>query len=152
MNKKWTLIDTLIVVVIAAAAAVLWVMFGPSLTDKQTAQEVEFTVMIQDKEKGLADTMSVGDRVTLSLMEKDGGVIKDIRTEPSTVMVYDGLEGVYRNEINEEHEDIYVTVTADCTVGDKVIKTGDTKIRVGQEIPVRDKGYATNGFVIKIND
>lgn len=152
MNKKWTIIDTLIIAVLVATVAVVWVMFGPKLTDKKTSDSVEFTIMIQDKEIGLADAMSPGDKVTLSLTEKDGGVIKDIKTEPSTVMVYDGLEGVYRNEINEEHEDIYITVTADCTVSDKVIKTGDTKIRVGQEIPVRGKGYASTGFVVEIND
>lgn len=150
--KKWTIIDTLIVIVAAAAIAVLWMMFGPNPANKTTAQQVEFTVMIQDREKGLADTMSAGDKVTLSLTEKDGGVIKEVKADPSVVMVYDGIEGVYRNQQNDEREDIYVTVTADCEVGDRSIKTGGTTIKVGQEIPVRGKGYAATGFVIEIKD
>ena len=149
--KKWTIVDTLIVAVVVAAAAVLWVMFGGSSV-KTEAQSVEFTVMISDREKGLADTMSAGDKVTLSLTEKDGGVIKEVKTEPSKIMVYDGIEGVYRNEINEEREDIYVTVTADCKVSERAIRTGDTLIKVGKDIPVRGKGYATSGYIIEIND
>ncbi len=149
--KKWTIVDTLIVIVAVAAIAVLWVMFGGSSV-KTESQSVEFTVMISDREKGLADTMSSGDKVTLSLTEKDGGVIKDVKAEPSTIMVYDGIEGVYRNEVNEEREDIYVTVTADCEVSERAIKTGDTMIKVGANIPIRGKGYATNGYIIEIND
>lgn len=149
--KKWTIIDTLIVIVAVAAIAVLWMMFGGSSV-KTEAQQVEFTVMISDREKGLADTMSAGDKVTLSFMEKDGGVIKDVKTEPSTIMVYDGIEGVYRNEINQEREDIYVTVTADCEVSERAIKTGDTMIKVGMNVPIRGKGYATSGYIIEIND
>ena len=150
--KKWTVIDTLIVVAVVAVIAGAAAMFGSKLFDKSTKKNVEFTIMIDDKEKGLSDTMSVGDKVTLSLTEKDGGTIKDIRSETSKVMVYDGINGVYRNETNEEHEDIYVTVTADCNINDKAIKTGGTDIKVGKEIPVRGKGYATLGFVIEIND
>ena len=149
--KKWTIVDTLIVIVAVAAIAVLWVMFGGSSV-KTESQSVEFTVMISDREKGLADTMSSGDKVTLSLTEKDGGVIKDVKAEPSMIMVYDGIEGVYRNEVNEEREDIYVTVTADCEVSERAIKTGDTMIKVGANIPIRGKGYATNGYIIEIND
>lgn len=150
--KKWTIIDTLIVIVLAAVLAVAWVMFGPSTGGTKTTQTVEFTVLLSEKEKGLSETMKAGDKVILSYEEKDSGVIKEIKANPSEVMVYDGLEGVYRNEINEENEDIYVTVTAECEVTDKWIKTGDTAIKVGQEIPVRGKGYTSKGFVIEIED
>ena len=152
MKRKWTIIDTLIVIIAALAIAAAGIMFAPKLGQHKTNREVEFTVMIQDKEKGLADTMKSGDKVTLSLTEKDGGVIEDVRTEPTVAMVYDSIEGVYRNETNREREDIYIKIKADCSVSDIAISTGDTKIKVGQEIPVRGKGYATNGYVIEIED
>ncbi|HIT86133.1 MAG TPA: DUF4330 family protein [Candidatus Ornithomonoglobus intestinigallinarum] len=150
-KSKWTIIDTVIIIAVAAAAAVAWVMFGPSMRSTSD-QKVTFTVMIQDREKGLAAAMAAGDNVTLSLTEKDGGVIKDVRTEPTVVMVYDSINGVYRNEVNEEREDIYIDIEADCAVSDIAITTGDTEIKVGQDIPVRGKGYATNGYIIGIND
>lgn len=152
MKTKWTIIDTIIVIVAAAALAIVWVMFGPNLANKQTDETVEFTVMIQDREKGLAETMKSGDKVTLSLTEKDGGIIKSVETQPTVVMVYDSIEGVYRNEVNDEKEDIYIKVEAECKVGDLAIQTGDTKIKVGQDIPIRGKGYATNGYIIEIAD
>lgn len=151
-TKKWTIIDTLIVIVVVAALAVVWMMFGPDVTDKAVNEKVSFTVMIQDREKGLADTMTAGDKVTLSLTEKDGGIIKEVKTEPTVVMVYDSIKGEYRNEVNAEREDIYITIEADCDVNDKVMKTGDTTIRVGEGIPIRGKGYAANGYIIEIAD
>lgn len=151
-SKKWTIIDTVIVIIAAAALVVVWMLFGPKLTEKTTNQKVAFTVMIQDREKGLADTMKAGDKVTLSLTEKDGGVITGVHTQPTVAMVYDSIDGSYRNEVNDEREDIYIDIEADCTVSDKAIQTGDTKIKVGQEIPVRGKGYASNGYVIEIED
>ena len=151
-KSKWTIIETVIVIAAAAALAVAWVMFGPNLFEKTTNDKVSFTVMIQDREKGLAAAMASGDNVTLSLTEKDGGVIKEVRTEPTVVMVYDSIDGVYRNEVNSEREDIYIEIEADCTVSDKAITTGDTEIKVGQDIPVRGKGYATNGYIIEIED
>ena len=105
-TKKWTIIDTLIVIVVVAALAVVWMMFGPDVTDKAVNEKVSFTVMIQDREMGLADTMTADDKVTLSLTEKDGGIIKEVKTEPTVVMVYDSINGEYRNEVNAEREDI----------------------------------------------
>lgn len=153
MNKtKWTIIDTFIVAVVILALAAAWVMFGPNITTPKTSQKVEFTVMIQDREKGLADAIKAGDKVTLSLTEKDGGIIKSVASQPAVLMVYDSINGVYRNETNPEKEDIYITIEADCMVSDIAITTGDTDIKVGQSIPVRGKGYASEGFVIDIED
>ncbi len=151
-KSKWTIIDTVIVVAAAAVLAAAGVIFGPSLMEPSTNETITFTVMIQDREKGIAAAMSEGDNVTLSLTEKDGGVIKSVRTEPTVVMVYDSIDGVYRNEVNDEREDIYIEIEADCKVTDKSITTGDTDIKVGADIPVRGKGYATNGYIIDIVD
>lgn len=151
-KSKWTIIDTVIVIIVAAVLAVAWMIFGPSLTEPSSNEKVVFTVMIQDREKGLAAAMSAGDNVTLSLTEKDGGVVKSVRTEPTVVMVYDSIDGIYRNEVNDEREDIYIEIEADCKVSDKSITTGDTDIKVGADIPVRGKGYAANGYIIGIED
>ena len=149
---KWTGIDTLIVLVVIAVIAVAGVMFGPSVFDKSEKQSVEFTVMIQSKEQELADAMKPDAKATLSLTEKDGGIIKEVRTEEATQMTYNSIDGTYENIPVEGKVDIYVTIEADCDINERSIKTGDTAIRVGAEIPVRDKGFATSGFVIDVND
>ena len=149
---KWTGIDTLIVLIVIAVIAVAGVMFGPSMFDKSEKQNIEFTVMLQAKEQELADAMKPGAKATLSLTEKDGGVIKEVRSEEATQMTYNSIDGTYENIPLEGKVDIYVTIEADCDVNETTMKTGDTAIRVGADIPVRGKGFATSGFIIEIND
>ena len=108
--------------------------------------------MIQSKEQELADAMKPDAKATLSLTEKDGGIIKEVRTEEATQMTYNSIDGTYENIPVEGKVDIYVTIEADCDINERSIKTGDTAIRVGAEIPVRGKGFATSGFVIDVND
>lgn len=152
MKKKWTIIDTIIVLIIAAAAILGGMKLMPSLGSGSEKRTVEFTVLIQNKEQELADAIKPGAKATLSLTEKDGGVVKDVRSEVSNQMTFNSIEGIYENVEAEGKVDIYVTVEAECNITDKYIKTGDTAIKVGAEIPVRGQGFATSGFVIEIND
>ncbi len=151
-SKKWTLIDTFIVLIAVIAVAAGIVMLKPSMGTDTENKTVEFTVLIQNKEQELADAITPGAKATLSLTEKDGGIVKDVRSETATQMTYNSIDGTYTNTEAEGKVDIYVTVEADCTITDKAIKTGGTAIKVGAEIPVRGKGFATSGFVIDIVD
>lgn len=149
---KFTVIDALIILVVIAAIAIAAVKFAPSLFIKTEKSTAEFTVLIAEKEIGLADAMSVGDRVTLSLTEKDGGVIKNIESKPAEKVTFNSIDGSYKIAQIEDKRDIYVTVEADVDVSDLAVKTGGTEIRVGEEIPVRGKGYATQGYIIAVNE
>lgn len=149
---KFTVIDALIILVVIAAIAIAAVKFAPSLFIKTEKSTAEFTVLIAEKEIGLADAMSVGDRVTLSLTEKDGGVIKNIESKTAEKVTFNSIDGSYKIAQIEDKRDIYVTVEADVDVSDLAVKTGGTEIRVGEEIPVRGKGYATQGYIIAVNE
>ncbi len=152
MKKKWTIIDTLIVIVIAAVAVVAGMKFMPKLGSGAEKSKVEFTVLIQNKDEELANAIKPGAKATLSLTEKDGGIVKDVRSETSQQMTFNSIDGTYSNTEAEGKVDIYVTVEADCEITDDYIKTGGTAIKVGAEIPVRGQGFATSGYVIEIND
>lgn len=149
---KFTVIDALIILVVIAAVAIAAVKFAPSLFIKTEKSTVEFTVLIAEKEIAFADAMSVGDRVTLSLTEKDGGVIKNIESKVAEKVTFNSIDGSYKIAQIEDKRDIYVTVEADVDVSDLAVKTGGTEIRVGEEIPVRGKGYATEGYIITVNE
>lgn len=155
MEKKkasWTWIDTIIVIVVAAVLVVAGKILGPMLFEETEKEKVNFTVMLQKKEDELAQAMKAGDKVTLSLTEKDGGIIKEVRVEPSQRLTLNSIDGKYSMEPVDNKVDIYVTVEADCTISDKAIKTGDTAIKVGTDIPVRGKGYASSGYIITIDE
>lgn len=152
MKKKWTIIDTLIVLVAAAVVVAAGIKVMPKIGSNGEKSKVEFTVLIQNKEEELAAAIKPGAKATLSLTEKDGGIVKDVKSETATQMTFNSIDGTYSNIEAEGKVDIYVTVEADCAITDKYIKTGDTAIKVGAEIPVRGQGFATSGYVISIND
>ena len=85
------------------------------------------------------------------LTMKDGGVIKNIDAKTAEVMAFDSIDGSYKIQKVADKKDIYVTVEADVDVSDLSIKTGDTAVRVGAEIPVRGKGFAAMGYVVTID-
>lgn len=151
-KAKFTAIDAIIILVILAVIVVGAIKILPSFTSGSEKEKVDFTVMIQNKDEDFANAITVGDDVTISLTEKDGGVVKNVESKPAVTMVYNSIDGTYSNEVIEGKYDVYVTIEADTDVSDLAIKAGGTAVKVGAEIPVRGKGYASTGYVIGIDD
>ena len=141
-KAKFTAIDAIIILVILAVIVVGAIKILPSFTNGSEKEKVDFTVMVQNKDED----------VTISLTEKDGGVVKNVESKPAVTMVYNSIDGTYSNEVIEGKYDVYVTIEADTDVSDLAIKAGGTAVKVGAEIPVRGKGYASTGYVIGIDD
>ncbi len=149
---KFTVIDAVIILVILAALAIGVKKVMPMFMNAGGDEKIDFTVLIQKEDIGFADAITVGDNVTVSLTEKDGGTVKDVKAEPAVTLAYNSIDGAYSNEIIEGKYDVYITIEAEASVSDLALKTGGTAVKVGAEIPVRGKGYASMGYVIDIND
>lgn len=150
-KTKFTVVDLIIILVVLAAVAFGAIKILPSFMNSKK-ETVSFTVMIQKQDLDFADAIKVGDNVTISLTEKDGGVVKDVRTEEAVAMAFNSIDGTYSNEVIEGKYDVYVTIEAQTDVSELAIKAGGTPVKVGAEIPVRGKGYASTGYVIVIDD
>ena len=149
---KFTVIDAVIIVVVLAVLFVGAKKLLPSIMSGSGNEKVDFTVLIQNEGENFADAITVGDRVTISLTEKDGGIVKNVETKPAVTLAYNSIDGTYANETIEGKYDVYVTIEADMEINDLSLKTGGTAVKVGAEVPVRGKGYASMGYVIEIND
>lgn len=149
---KFTVIDALIILVVLAVIIIGAKKLLPGMLNGSEDSKVDFTVLIQKEDMGFADAITVGDNVTVSLTEKDGGIVKDVKAEPAVTLAYNSIDGTYANEVIEGKYDIYITIEADAAISDLAVKTGGTAVKVGAEIPVRGKGYASMGYVIDIND
>lgn len=150
-KKKWTVIDTLIVILILVAAAVVYLKFGRTTVSSEKAT-VEAVMMIGGQEPEFADALSIGDNITMSLTEKDSGVLKDVRVEPAKGMVYNSIDGSYSMEEIPGKVDVYATIEVECEVSDYAFTVGSTHIKVGTSTPFRGKGYATYGYIVEINE
>lgn len=151
-KAKFTVIDALIIAVVLVILGIGGVKALPMLTNTSETQKVECTVLLASVEKELAEAMKVGDNVTMSLTEKDGGVIKNIKVTPATKTVFDSISGEYVTQHIENKCDISVTVEADAVVTDTAVTVGSTVMKVGAETTVRGKGYASMGYMTVIND
>ncbi len=150
-KKRWTVIDTLIVVVVIAVAAVAYMQFGKKNVNSEKAT-VEAVMLITAQEPEFADALTVGDSITMSLTEKDSGVLKDFRVEPAKGMVYNSIDGTYKMEEIPNKIDVYATIELECDVTDLAFTVGSTDIKVGTSTPFRGKGYATYGYIVEINE
>ncbi|MGN0181684.1 MAG: DUF4330 family protein [Candidatus Ornithomonoglobus sp.] len=150
-KKKWTLIDTLIVILVVVACVGGYKMFSTKTTGGESSR-IKVEVMISNQEQSLADAMTIGDNVTVSLTEKDSGTLVDLRTEPAVTMVYDSINGEYINSSVEGRIDIYAIVEMDVTETEYAFTAGSTIVQVGTRLPFRGKGYATEGYVITIDE
>lgn len=150
-KKRWTVIDTLIVVVVIAAAAVAYLQFGNSTGPKEK-KTVEAVMLITGQDPDFAKALTVGDNITMSLTEKDSGILKDFRVEPAMEMAYNSIEGTYSTVEVPGKIDVYATIEVECSETDYAFTVGSTDIKVGTSTPFRGKGYATNGFIIEINE
>ncbi|MCH5213124.1 MAG: DUF4330 family protein [Oscillospiraceae bacterium] len=150
-KKKWTVVDTIIVIVVLAAAAAGFKMMSNKIWGG-TETKITAQILIPNQNKALGDAIqgAIGEEVTLSLTEKDSGVIKDVKVEPASVMVYDSMKGEYRLQELEETVDITATVEVNVKETDYAFMAGSTAIKVGNATPFRGKGYATEGNVIVI--
>lgn len=155
MEKKkfrFTVIDAVIVLIVLAVIAVGAMKLSPMLIKTSDMRTVSCRVLLADKEKALADAMQVGDTVTMSLTEKEGGVISAIDTVSAQKTVFDSISGEYVTQDIENKCDIYVTVDVNAHITDTAVKSGSVPFKVGAETPVRGKGYAAMGYMIAIDD
>ena len=134
-KAKFTAIDAIIILVILAVIVVGAIKILPSFTNGSEKEKVDFTVMVQNKDEDFANAITIG-----------------VESKPAVTMVYNSIDGTYSNEVIEGKYDVYVTIEADTDVSDLAIKAGGTAVKVGAEIPVRGKGYASTGYVIGIDD
>ena len=86
-KAKFTAIDARIILVILAVIVVGAIKILPSFTNGSEKEKVDFTVMVQNKDEDFANAITIGDDVTISLTEKDGGVVKNVESKPAVTEV-----------------------------------------------------------------
>ncbi len=151
MKNRWTVIDTLIVLAVIVAGIVLFKVFGGSV-DTGERTTIEALVLLAEEEPQVADAIAVGDKITVSLTEKDAGVLKNIEKKEAVKMVFNSIDGEYTETPVEGKVDIYATVELEVSESDLAYSTGSTFVKVGERMPFRGKGYALEGYVLEINE
>ncbi len=150
--KKFTVIDTLIVlaaiVVLAAGALIL----GGGKGATQKGSEVYFTVLASDVQSGIGDLIKAEDEVSISFSEQAFATVVSVSEEPYKESEFLPSKGSYVTNEIEGRSDIKVVLKCNADISETKIANGAVPIRVGKETPVRGKGYALIGYVIEIEE
>ncbi len=150
-KKKWTLVDTLIVLLVIVAGVALVKVFGTKEATGDT-KTIEAVVLLAKEDPVVKDAIAVGDTVTISLTEKDTGILKDVRVEDATTLSFNAIDGKYAIEPIEGKVDIFATIELEVVENDYAITCGSSVVKVGEKLPFRGKGYALEGFIVEITE
>lgn len=154
LRVKFNLFDVVIIVLVLAVLAAALMLRNRSAGAASAGGETQpmrFTVEFTEKPNVMADCIHVGDGAYRSTDGTYLGTIVDVRSVPHVRIEYSSAAGQFRSYDCEESSDVYLTVENNgyCTGKDIVI--GSLPIKVGMELPVKGKGFASPGYVYALD-
>jgi hypothetical protein len=150
VKAKWrfTPLDAAIVIIIAlAAAAAVWY-----LTRSAGGEPVNllYTVEFSGVDSAFEGRPQVGDTVYDSVRGSHLGVVTEIEYTDSMVQIWNPEDGIYTQEAVPDTLNCYLTISSDGIEQPAAVATAadNIEIRVGKEMFVKGKGYASPGYVV----
>lgn len=147
-NKRFTLIDALIILIIIAGGIIISKVMTPS--EVAPDGKVEFVVMAAGVNNEVAENLAAGDIAVLSHAQKTNVTVKDVSYKPSEVNVFDNQTKTYKTALSDIESDVFVTVEADAKISDSAILAGDVFVRTGAEATLSSKNLAIEGYIVEI--
>jgi len=150
-KNKFTFVDFFIVVMVLVVAAVAFVVLKPGKSNTAQTSKVNFTVLATAQQEGVSELISSDDDVVISFSEDVHATVVDAYEEDRVEYHYNSFTGKYIQSTVQDKSDVYVKLTADAVVSDTAISKDGLPIRVGDEMPVRGKGYVVKGYVVAVD-
>lgn len=150
-KMKFSFVDAVIVLAVIAVL-VLGIKLLPGISAGGEQKEVYFTVLASKSDEGIDGLVNVGDEVQISFSEQAFATVVGVSAEPSEEYEYFQPKGVYMTHVLEGKSDVKVLLKCMADVSETKIANGDVPIRVGEEMPVRGKGYTLKGYVIELEE
>ncbi len=157
MNKdgnikgKFNIIDLLVIVLIIAVIAGIFVRFGSKITTAvKSDEEFEYTVKLESVRQYTVDALEKKGKLSDKKATVDLGEIIDVRTEPASFlsetadgrMVYAKQPGRYT---------VYVTIRTRGKESDNSYITADSEeLSVGRNTEIYSKYVHTTGFITSV--
>lgn len=147
-NKKFTLIDALIVLAVIVGVFVISKVMTPAQVTP--TGKTEFTVLATGVDNEIAKNLKSEDIAVLSHAQKTNVTITDVTYKPSEVNIFNNQTGKYNTVSSELESDVYVKVLADAKIDQNSIVAGDIFIRVGTNVNLSNKNLALQGYIVDI--
>lgn len=145
----------ILVLVLAAAAALVWLVLQPAETAHTTEMDslIRYTVRLQSWPEGNGSMVQVGDELRDNSRGLKLGEVVEVQVVPSRLQALDQENHRYVQAELEGFEDVLVTVEAYGTVEANNIRPyGRMVVKVGTNAYIRGQGYMGSGPVIALED
>ena len=149
-KKRWTVIDTLIVVLVIVAGVAVFKVFGGNARMSGNTKTIDAVVLLAQEDSEVGEAMTVGDEITISLTEKDSGTLKDVRVEPSETQS-ERADGKHVYSEMPDRYDATITIKAHGQEAANSYITADSEdLSVGRVIDIYTKYVLTSGKVMSV--
>ncbi len=150
---KISIIDIVIVFVLVMVVILAYKFFNKKevvVNDETTS--VVYTVEISDVPKEFADQVkkNEGEAVYNAVRNYYVGDIVNCEVKPFHVYKNNYEAGTVDKVEREGKYYVYVNIKASAKLSQKDISVGEQIIKVGTELPVKAKGFASNAWIVKV--
>lgn len=152
--EKISFLDLLIVALVALVLFFVYTFFvqGEDQVQRSESKDtVEYVVEIKDVNEAFTSMPIVGDGLYNSSKNFYIGEVVKVAVMPASKTVVNNEEGTYVLVESEDEYTVLITVKADVEVSDRFILVGSQKIRVGEMVPVKGKGYAGLSYIVEVD-
>ncbi len=147
---KLNVIDlTVILVILIIAAGALW-YFGRSSED-QTPTSVNFTVEFRRKDETFGQNIPIGGTVNDSVRGNYLGLVQNVEVIEEFEVIYDQNENRFVESPIPGLYRVMLTVSANGSENERDICAEGQPIKVGQQMFIKGKGFASIGYVTKLS-
>lgn len=149
---KISIIDILIVLVFALVIVLGVKIINKTQVSSMEIPDIEFTAEIKRQDEDFANSISIGDDIYDSVKGGYLGKVTKVDKKPASDVVEDKINGNYVKSYYDGKYDVYVTICGTPgTYNSKTIMFASKEIRVGDEVFVRNKNYAGQGYIVGLD-
>lgn len=138
-----------LVIVIIGGIFIINMLSNSQIRD--TNQAVRYDVEFRYKPKEFGESIQIGGEVRSSIDGSYLGKLVNKKIVPSANIIPNAEEGKYvKAELPEEY-DVIITIEANAVITDQEILAEGKDIKIGKQMFIKGKGYASPGFIVGID-
>lgn len=151
-RRRFNLLDAFILLVAAAVLIGGWYAYSTYNENLQkNKRAVEYTVEIKGVDQNFVDAITKGDPLRESVKGNALGYVADKTYKAATNINTDYLNGKYVAVNVPNKLDLVLKISAVAEVSERSISVGGLEIKIGQNLFVKGKGYANQGYILNID-
>lgn len=159
MNKSrgklfgiFNILDILILIIVVLIIGGGIYAYGQYKSNQEAnRQTVEYEVEIKEVDEKFVSAINKGDFIRESVKGNNLGRVAGTSYAQATNINEDFINGRYVIAEVPGKLDLVLKLTADANVTSRSVKVGGLDIRTGKKITIKGKGYAGEGFILKVS-